>query len=188
MGWIASLARVIGTAIPFGGAAVQISAELEGREIQRRLKQIEDPLSALHPDVRAVSQLLYERLATADGSKVELSPQEHDQYARSLAMLEANGLLDGTRAIGTHYAIDYWFNSPAYVLYMAALYEDADLMERLVQRVDRLERGTCLNGLQLAEELNIPVRVVKAVLELYTARGLGFMSRELGTVTYRTRV
>ena len=164
-----------------------MSAELESREFQRRLEQLEDPISALHPDVRAVSQLLYERLAIAEGSKVELSPEEQDRYASPLAMLEANGLLDGTHVIGTHYAVDYWFRNPTFVLYMAALYEDANLMERLVQRVEQMERGTSLNGIQLAEELSLPVRTVKAVLELFAARGLGLMSREIGTVNYRAR-
>jgi hypothetical protein len=63
MHWIASLARVIGTAIPFGSVAVQISAEIESSRIQERLGKLEDPISALHPDVRDVSALIYRQLA-----------------------------------------------------------------------------------------------------------------------------
>jgi hypothetical protein len=187
MGWIASLARVVGAAVPFGSVAVQISAELESREVQQRLQKIEDPISALHPDVRSVSKLIYERLRAANGSKIHLSESEQDEYARPLAVIEAEGLLDGTHAIGTHYSIGYWLRNPTYVLYMAALYEDAALMERLVERVDLAKRGNWLNGMELAAELGLPVRTVQAVLELYTRKGLGLMSREIGTVNYMAR-
>ena len=61
-------------------------------------------------------------------------------------------------------------------------------MERLVERVNQLKRGTCMNGIRLAEELSLPVRTVKDVLELYERRGLGLMSREIGTVNYIARV
>lgn len=187
MGWIAALSRIVGAGMPFGGVAVQISAELESRDVQRRLRQIEDPISALHPDVRAVSELIYERLRGAGLSKIELSDTEQDQYARPLAMLEAEGLLDGTHVIGSHYSVGYWLRNPTFVLYMAALFEDADLMERLVEQIDQLKRGTWLNGIQLAEELALPVRTVQAVLELYARKGLGLMSREIGTVNYMAR-
>ena len=187
MGWIQSLARIVGAGIPFGGVAVQISAELESREFQRRLQEIEDPISVLHPDVRAVSQLIYERLSTTNRVPIELSETEQAKYVRPLAVLEAKSLIDGAHAIGSPFALHFWLRNPTYVLYMAALYEDADLMERLVERVDQWPRGTWLNGVALAEELTLPIRTVKAVLELYVSRGFGLMSGENGTVSYLAR-
>jgi hypothetical protein len=187
MGWIQSLARIVGAGIPFGGVAVQISAELESREFQRRLQEIEDPISGLHPDVRAVSELIYERLSAANSTNIDLSETEQTEYARPLAALQARGLIDGTHAMGSPFALHFWLRSPTYVLYMAALYEDADLMERLIERVDQWPRGTWLNGVALAEELTLPVRTVRAVLELYVSRGFGLMSGENGTVNYLAR-
>ena len=187
MGWIKSLARIVGAGIPFGGVAVQISAELESAEFQRRLQRIEDPISELHPDVRTVSQLIYQRLQATNNAKIELTEAEQTQYARPLAVLEAKGLIDGTHVIGSPLVLHFWLNDATYVLYMAALLEKADLMDRLVERVDQWPRGTWLNGLILAEELKLPVRTVKAVLELCVARGFGLMSREPGTVNYLAR-
>jgi hypothetical protein len=184
MNWIASLARVIGAGIPFGGIVVQLSAEIESHRIQERLRKIEDPISSLHPDVHEVSELIYAQVSKTGDSKVKLSDEETERYSRVLAILEANHLIDGTHAIGERFVDGFWLQNPNYVLYMAALYEKADLMERLIAHIDSCASGTWIRGAELAAELKLPLRTVEAVLELYEQRGLGTLSKELGTVNY----
>jgi hypothetical protein len=184
MNWIASLARIVGAAIPFGGVAVQISAEIDGHRVQERLRRLEDPISAIHPDVREVSELIYGALGSSDTSSIELSDEQLTRYSRVLAMLDAQGLINGSHAVGKSFAAGFRLTNPSYVLYMAALFEEPKAMEQLVQRVDSSQRGTWLKGPDLAAEYSLPLQVVKSVFQLYEQRGLGLMSKELGTVNY----
>lgn len=184
MPWIASLARIVGSTLPFGSIAVQLSAELDSRQVQQRLRRLEDPISALHPDVRAVSELIYASMGQSVSTKVVLPNQEMQQFARPIALLEGSGLITGTHGIGQRFVGGFWVTNPQYVLYMAALYEEPDLMERFVALVDSSPPGSWLIGTQLAKEYALPVPVVRAVFQFYEQRGLGILSKEIGTANY----
>src|SRR4051794_15036448 len=119
MNWIASLARIVGSAVPFGSVAVQLSAELDSRQVQQRLQRLEDPISALHPDVRAASELIYASVGKSNSVKVVLADSDMQRFARAIALLEGRGLISGTHALGKRFVDGFWITSPEYVLYMA---------------------------------------------------------------------
>ena len=164
--------------------AVQLSAELEGRAVQERLRKLEDPISALHPDVPDVSKLIYECVSQNDSPKIFLSESQLDQFARPLVILDAKGMITGSHAIGKKFAAGFWLSNPWYVLYMAALFEDADRMERFAERLNSTPAGTWMKGAELSQEYALPIPVVKAVFQLGEQQGLGILSKEIGTVNY----
>lgn len=184
--WLFPLLRVLGVNFPGFAAAVQLSAEYDARRVQERLRRLEDPISALHPDVPTVSALLYGRLrAGYGGAKVELSDEEVALFARPLALLEGAGRIRGTHAIGSRpFVGGVWLSDPEYLVYLATLHEDPDRTGPFLARVDAAPAGTWIRGAELAEEYGLPLAVVRAVFELYARRGLGVLSRELGTANY----
>ena len=188
MNWLFSLARVIGSGIPFGGVLVQISAELDSRQVQQRLAKLEDPISALHPDVREFSRSVYEQVRTTQASRIQFTDDDLTRHSRVIALLEKAGLLRGSHAIGQRHPIALWLESPQYVLYMAALYENTDAMGRLVSHIDSGAPGTWLRGEDLATQFEVPLPVVRALFELYESRGLGLMSKEIGATNYLSQV
>jgi hypothetical protein len=184
MNWILALARVIGAGIPFGGMVVQMSAEWDARKVQQRLYKLEDPVSALHPDVREFSKLLYAQVTASDESRIQLSDGELDRYTRVIAILESSGFLQGTHALGRRHPIALWVTNPTYLLYMAALFENPDAMAKLTYHVDSCAAGQWLKGAEVASECGVPLPVVRAIFELYESRGLGLLSKESGTTNY----
>jgi hypothetical protein len=164
-----------------------MNAEIDARRVQERLRKLEDPISELHPAVREFSELLYSRTADADDENIKLSEDEVRRYARVLAILEAAGMIGGTHSFTQQFVSGVRLSNPAYVLYMAALYEDPDLMERVVQRVDSTQPRTWLDGRELATEYALPPRTVRAVLQTFEQRGLGIMSHMDGGFRYLAR-
>ena len=112
MTWMASLARVLGASVPFGSSLVQISAELESRDIQARLRRLEDPISNPHQDVRELTGIIYSSIENTDESRVQLSPEEYERYRRPLAILEQNGHIRGTHSLNQRFIAGFWLTEP----------------------------------------------------------------------------
>ncbi len=187
MTWMASLARVFGAAVPFGSILVQISAEVESRDIQARLRRLEDPISSLHPDIRELASLIYTSVEDSDESRVQLSQEEYERFRRPLAMLEQNGHIRGSHSLQQRFIAGFWLVEPTFVLYMCALFEDPDIMERLVAYFEATKPNSWMHGKDIAGEFAVPLPVVKALFQLYEARGLGMLSKELGAVNFYLR-
>ena len=183
MNWLLSIVRIAGTISPYTAWLVQLDAEIKSAEFQKRLRRLEDPISALHPDVRDLSRHIYDLLATADLGSLHLTDHQYEKYGRPLAMLEAQGYIRGGHAIGNKFVAGFR-PSPEYVLYMCALYADRKKMDQLVTKVDKCQPGTWLHGRDIAKELDLPIRVVRSIFEIYEMRGLGTLSQELGTANY----
>ena len=109
------------------------------------------------------------------------------RYGRVMAILESQGLIRGSHSSQKRFHLGLWLDNPHYIMYMCALFEDPDLMERLLSRVDSTPPKTWLRGAELAEEFALPLPVVRAVFQLYEAKSLGLLSKELGAVNYFAR-
>lgn len=183
-GWFRILLRVAGSSFGFTAPLVQLDAELTTRDMQQRLLKLEDPISALHPDVRDVSRIIYSDLRNADSLKLEYPDHFYEKYARVLALLESRNLIRGTHAIGQRYFGGFRITDAEFVLYMAGLYEDADKLDFLVKYIDQASGGW-LRGEEIAAQVQVPIVLVKAIFELYEARGLGVCSKQIGATLYR---
>lgn len=187
MSWIVVLAKVVGSSVPFASSAVQFASELGSRDIQARLRRLEDPISALHPDVRELAEIVYRSVEDTDESRVQLTDEQYDSFRRPLAILEAHGHIRGSHSLQQKFIAGFWLTDPTFVLYMCALYEDADIMERLVAFLETTKPSTWIRGKDLAQEYAVPLPVIKALFQMYEARGLGVLSTELGVVNFYLR-
>lgn len=187
MGWLLTIARIAGTTSPFTAWLVQAEAEIKAKDFQTRLERLEDPFSRLHPDVRELGRILYESIQNTDESRVQLDDTRMQRYARALAILKAAGCIEGTSTVGGGpFYGGIYVTDPSFLLYLCTLYEDSDLMDRFVERVEKTPARTSLRGDELSTEYALPLPIVKAVFQVYERRGLGILSKETGTVNYRT--
>jgi len=182
--WLMSVARIVGASLPFVPSLMQLQTEIDSVAIQRRLLALEDPISTLHPDIREVSEKLYKEMATTGVTKLRFDVAFYTQYSRSLAILEAQGFISGTHAIGAKYVDGFWVQDPRYVVYLCALYEDQGKMDGLVQLLENCKPGQWLRGEAVEADLQLPLPVIKALFKLYEAKGLGNCSKEVGVVSY----
>jgi hypothetical protein len=144
-------------------------------------------VSTLHPDIRELSALLYEGLRRAGLGAVALTEDQTTRYAKALAILESQGYLAGTHTFSRRFAAGIDFRNPHFVTYLAALFEDTDKMDALMERLEACPSGAWLKGAEIAEQLALPLRTVWAVFDLAAARGLGLLSNEVGTANYMAR-
>jgi len=162
---------------------VQLQAEIDSREMQKRLLALEDPLSSLHPDIRELSNVLY-GLLRSSGNKIPVEPSLYGRYPRAFHILEAEGMIHPNHVLGRTFPAEVWVRNPSYILYMAALFEDADRMDALVALIDAASPKTWLRGTDLANQLGVPMPTIRAVFQMYEQRGLGLLSKEIGTANY----
>lgn len=174
-----SLVRIAGASFPGSASLAQLQSEMDMAEFRARLERLEDPISALHPDVPDTAQILYRALEKLDGPTVHLEPEEYEQFARPLALLEAQGLIQSRGAIGSAHPRGIRLVDPVFILYAATL-EGVEGLAPVNEVVDESERGKWLDGHVLAKEHEVPLDVVRAIFRIYEARGLGMMSKETG--------
>lgn len=184
MKWLMSVARIIGASLPIVPSLMQLQAEIDSAAIQHRLLALEDPISKLHPDIREVSEKLYGELVRTGAQKLLFDSAFYSQYSRSLAVLEAQGFIFGTHAIGAQYVDGLWVKDPIYVVYLCALYEDQTKMDSLVYLLESCKPGQWLHGKDIEADLKLRRPVIKALFQIYEARGLGNCSKEVGAVSY----
>ena len=71
---------------------------------------------------------------------------------------------------------------------MCALAEDQNKMKEIVEIVDRCEIGGWLDGEKLKIEIGLPKYVIRAIFEVYEAKGYGILSKEIGSCKYLSNV
>lgn len=188
MEWLAALIRSVGSSFPGASSLVQLNSEIESSKVKERLDRLEDPISSLHPDVPEVSSEIYDAVKSSNSNGVDFDDEFYARSSRPLAALEAYGALRGEHAIGKRFACGVRVTSPAYMLYMAALFASSKSMSRLVETVDKCEPGSWIDGDSVASELGLPSPVVRAVFEIYRDKGYGLMSGEIGSNNYMAKV
>jgi len=152
--------------------------------VLERVKRLEDPISALHPEVQEVSKAIYEAMKGEDDPHVWFVTDFYERFSKPLAVLEARNLIKGQHAVGQRYYDGIRILDPSFVMYMSALCADDAQMNQLMNRVESCERGKWLHGQELQSELELPMPVISACFEIFEANGYGLCSRELGPPKY----
>jgi len=67
---------------------------------------------------------------------------------------------------------------------MCVLAEDHNKMQEIVKIVDSCEVGKWLDGEKLKYEIGLPKYVIRAVFEIYEAKGYGILSKTIGSCLY----
>ena len=141
-------------------------------------------MSHLHDDVPEVSQKIYQALKTEKWVSVSLDEEFYKKYSRALAVLESRGYIEGKHSISKRYHAGIRVIDPSYIMYMCALEEDQNKMETLIKIVDECGIGKWLNGLNLQEEISLPLPVIRAVFEIFESKGYGLCSKTIGETKY----
>lgn len=183
--WFCRLVRIAGVNFPVAASFVQLQAELDNIEISSRLEKLEDPISHLHEDIRQVSQLIYAKVVEEDSNDLDFNDDFYLKFSRPLAIMSKSGYIEQNNVLGSKIPDGIELIDPSFILYMTALAGDSEAMEKLVKIVDECPLGQWLNGKKLKEDFNIPITVIRAVFEVYEAKGYGLLSRETNSCMYR---
>lgn len=184
MDWFLKIVRVAGVNFPGAASLVQMQAEIDSSSIAKRIEKLEDPISFLHEGVNDVSNIIYKSLKLNDSVSLDFSENFYVQYSRSLAALVSSGLISKKEALGKTIPLGINLIDPSYIMYMCNLAEDHQKMLEITGIVDRCEVGLWLDGDQLSESIKLPKSVIRAIFEIYEAKGYGVLSKTTGICRY----
>ncbi|WP_338592258.1 hypothetical protein VXM60_05800 [Shewanella khirikhana] len=180
--WFLKAIRISSAWNPVAAIFLQLQAEFDGIEINRRLDRLEDPISSNCENAKELCGVIYDYLK---GNHEALNEDAFVRFSRPLTLFESEGYLKRQMKMGSSYAHGLESIDPIFVLYLARLFESQAHMSELFSRVDECNIGVWIDGIQLAEALDLPEAVVRSVFALYVKKGYGIMSAEIGTCNYR---
>jgi hypothetical protein len=171
--WFGSAVRIAGSAFPVTSALVQLQAEVDATEFERRLSALEDPIGQIHPKLSELCEYIYAQLSnsTVTSPKIELQAEQYAEYGKPLAAIEASGFIKGSHAIGKQFAGGFYISDPTFMLYIQARFGESEPMDRLGGMLENTKVGDQLSGHTLASELQVPLPIVHAMFETYESKG-----------------
>lgn len=184
MDWFLSIVRVAGVAFPVASSLVQLQAEIDSKSLKERVARLEDPVSYLHDDVPELSRKIYRELKLNNSEKLDFNEEFYKKYSRALAVLESQGYIKGSHAIGKRFAAGVRIVDPSFIIYLCALEVDDAKMEALLKIVDNCSVGEWLDGRHIQEEIDLPLPVIRAVFDIYESKGYGICSKEIRACQY----
>tara|TARA_R110001583_G_scaffold30468_5_gene105285 strand:+ start:319 stop:885 length:567 start_codon:yes stop_codon:yes gene_type:complete len=176
--------RVAGVNFPVAASFIQISNELDAIKIKQRLDALEDPISVLHKDLPALSQVIYFALVKNDSFTLNFRDEIYTKYSRAFAILDTKGLIKKYNELGSSYPVEIEVTDPCFILYLCTRFEDTKKMDLLLERVENCEVGQWLNGYEIQDEIQLPIVFIKAVFNVYQANGFGICSKEMRACSY----
>lgn len=188
MDWFFKMIRIAGVNFPVAASFVQLQAELNSDKIADRLQKLEDPISFLHEDVPSVSREIYQTLVSQDSESLIFNDKFYEKYRRSLAALNERSFISLSEAVGVKVPLGIRVTDPSYMLYLCVLFEDKIKMEKLINQVDNCQPGQWLDGQFIKNDIGLPEPVIRAVFEMYEAKGYGLLSKTIGTCKYMGKV
>lgn len=180
--WFLAIIRIAGASFPGASSLVQLQAELDSHEIQKRLDKLEDPISSLHPDIPKLSSLLYRELEKENNERVDFDNDFYRKYSKPLAILDKKNYISILNTVGSRYPSNITLSDPSFIMYLCRIAEDEKKMNSLIELMENCEYGEWLDGKKV--ELDLPLPVIRAVFEIYESKGYGICSNEVGTGKY----
>lgn len=184
MDWFFSIIRIAGVGFPGAAALVQLQAEIDSASLKKRVSKLEDPISWLHTDVPELSRHLYRKLKAENSLKMYFDDEFYTRYSRALTALETCGYLKGSHALGKKFAAGLRIADPSYVMYMCVLEEDDANMGAIIKAVEDCPVGKRLDGTVLETSIGLPLPVIKAIFDIYEAKGYGMCPKTIGVYEY----
>jgi len=182
--WFIKIVRIGGASFPGTASLVQFQAELDAIQVREKLQKLEDPISYLHDDVPELSKEIYKALEQQDSVKLDFDDDFYSKYGRALAVIESQGLISTSGALGKTFPLDINLIDPSFIMYICSLSNIDSKMEELFRIVDSCDKGKSLNGDSISQELILPRYVIKAVFQIFESKGYGFCSGAIGSCKY----
>ena len=184
MDWFLKIVRIAGVNFPGAASLVQMQAEIDSAAMESRLKKFEDPISYLHEDIPELAKIIYQNIQVNDSINLNFPDEFYKKYSRPLAALESVGLISKNNVLASRIPTGINLIDASFIMYMCNLAEDPKKMLEIVDIVDGCEIGLWLDGEQLKDSLNLPKYVIRAVFEIYEAKGYGILSRTHNSCNY----
>ena len=181
MSWFFSIIRSIGASFPYSASLVQLHAEIDSAEMDRRIRRLEDPVSSLHPDIQKVSRAIYALVKDSGQENVSFSDQLIEEYSRPLSIIEKQGFIEGGHVIGKKWAGYTYICDPSYVLYMCKLSEPEEKMNSLFLLLEDSKPGDSFEGGVVQKTIDLPIPAIKAFFKVYESMGYGWCSKTIGS-------
>lgn len=178
------LMRIAGVNFPVAASFIQISNEIDSVKVEKRLTELEDPISYLHEDIPDLSKVIYFALNDNQSTTLKFRDDVYDKYSRAFAVLDSEGFIKKHNQMGTIYPFAISVIDETYIAYLCARFESKEKMDQLVSIVDLCKVGKWLNGKEIANEIELPVFVVQAVFQIYESKGFGICSKTIGESRY----
>lgn len=140
---------------------------------QRRIMKFENPIGSLDPSVRAVSELIYQKLKEKDQMSLEFDDSFYEENEEALRTLSRDGHIKKEDVQNLQYPLCVYLTNHLYILYLADNFEENSKMENIIHSVDNGFTGKTLNAETLSKEEDLPKCVIQAVFELYESNGHG---------------
>ena len=185
--WFMKLILIAGVNFPVAASMVQLQAEIDSDKIQERLNKLEDPISFLHEDVQSASKEIYKNLCENDSVKLDFPDEFYKKYSRPIAALSKNSYISVTNVIGSRIPRRITLTDPTFIMYMCVLAEDKNRMQKIFDIVDNCEVGKWLDGDIIKDEVGLPKYVIRAVFEIFEAKGYGILSKTTGSCQYMVK-
>jgi hypothetical protein len=180
--WFIKAIRVSSAWNPIATVFLQLQSEINGIEINRRLDSLEDPISSKCENATELCRAIYNHLKQSDEA---LNGINYIQFARPLAFFESEGYLKRQLQMGSPYAYGIESLDSTFILYLARLFDSPTNMSELFSIIEDCNAGEWIDGIQLAEALDVPEAVVRSAFDLYVNKGYGIISNENNTCKYR---
>lgn len=180
MNWFFSIIRSAGSSFPVSASFVQLQSELDSDKLDKRIKRIEDPVSNLHPDIQIVSKKMYALIKKTERENITFDNEFIEKYGRPLAILEKNGFIKGSHAIGKCWVGSTYLSDPSYVLYLCKLSEPEKKMNSFFRLLEGSKPGDSFEGVDIQKTIDLPIPVIKAFFKVYQSMGYGFCSKTIG--------
>lgn len=184
MDWLFSIVRIAGASFPVASSLVQLQSEIDSKALLKRVEKLEDPVSFLHSDIPSLSKLIYHNLKSKQSLNLSFDDDFYSKYSRPLSALEAHGCIKGQHALTERYHAGIYLCDPSFIMYLCALAEDKNKMEKLIKLVDACEVGSWLDGKQIKMDIDLPLPVIRAVFDIYESKGYGLCSKTVGVDQY----
>ncbi|MDH3997787.1 MAG: hypothetical protein OET90_03005 [Desulfuromonadales bacterium] len=184
MNWLFSIIRIAGASFPMASSLVQIQAEVDSNALNERIARLEDPVSNLHEDIPELSRAIYKAMCASNSIDLDFDDDFYVRYGRPLAILEARDYIEADHALLNPYVGGIFITDPSYIMYLCALEEDLDKMEKLISIVDSCGIGNMLDGHEVQAETELPLPVIDSVFEIFESKGYGECSETIGCSQY----
>jgi len=181
-----SAVKIAAQLVPVTSALAQWLNEIETAQIVDRLDRLEDPLTNHGPQAKQLSKLLY---SLVQAQSQDLPATTHidwtpglKPFIKELRSFEAAGFVMGSHRIG---AVDFTEGlrlSPAFIVYLAVLYDDRAKIARLIEMLDDAKEQ--LIGKEVRKSVDLPLTVIDAFFANYANRGQGYKSGLIGESIY----
>ena len=178
MDWITAIAKSAASNTPFTSWIVTLLGEKSIAEIQKRVKNLEDPISTLHEDVPILSGIIYKHITTHDSINIHLSTNDYERFAQALVMLDSQGYIKGKHTLTKKYYAGIQITCPNFIMYMCVNNEKEKALNALFDTANACRRGESLRSLELSTKLNLPNPIIQAVFKICESYGLGKCSNE----------